>query len=256
MLRRFLPSAASGGASGRVPARVALAVLLVPLALAGGCKKKKPVEDDGDSGDGVAMAYDAPLAVSSLRPSTAEPQTPLDATLRGDGFGPDARVAVGGVDAAVRFRTEQALDLTIPGLPEGRHDLVVTLGDGTSATLRGALTVAPALPSCESATVHFALDSANLPREELAVLEKHAACWIDSGARLTIEGHCDERGTTDYNLALGQRRADSVVRWLIAEGLPADRLRAVTYGEERPVDTRSTEAAWKKNRRAEVRFER
>ena len=67
---------------------------------------------------------------------------------------------------------------------------------------------------------------------------------------VTIQGHCDERGTNEYNLALGDRRADSTKTFLVDLGISASRLTTVSYGEERPVDPRHNEEAWAKNRRA------
>ncbi|MEW5746244.1 MAG: peptidoglycan-associated lipoprotein Pal [Nitrospirota bacterium] len=69
-------------------------------------------------------------------------------------------------------------------------------------------------------------------------------------AKVVIEGHCDERGTDEYNLALGDKRAHSVREFLIALGIPSSRIDTVSYGEERPLCTESTEACWAKNRRA------
>ncbi len=71
----------------------------------------------------------------------------------------------------------------------------------------------------------------------------------DTSLRVTVEGHCDERGSTEYNLALGERRATAVQKALAAEGVDAKRMKVVSYGEERPVDPGHDEAAWAKNRR-------
>lgn len=73
--------------------------------------------------------------------------------------------------------------------------------------------------------------------------------------KLVIEGHCDERNTSEYNMALGDRRANSVKQYLINLGLPASRIRTVSYGEERPVDPAHNEGAWARNRRAEFVLE-
>ena len=69
--------------------------------------------------------------------------------------------------------------------------------------------------------------------------------------RVTVEGHCDERGTVEYNLALGERRAASVKRYLVEHGIAEGRIGVMSYGEERPLDAGHTEEAWAKNRRAE-----
>ena len=68
--------------------------------------------------------------------------------------------------------------------------------------------------------------------------------------RVTVEGHCDERGTVEYNLALGERRAKAAYDYLVSLGVPADRLKTVSYGKEVPVCTQSTEDCWQRNRRA------
>ena len=72
---------------------------------------------------------------------------------------------------------------------------------------------------------------------------------------LVVEGHCDERNTSEYNMALGDRRANSVKQYLISLGIPASRIRTISYGEERPVDPGHTEDAWAKNRRGEFVLE-
>jgi peptidoglycan-associated lipoprotein len=68
--------------------------------------------------------------------------------------------------------------------------------------------------------------------------------------KIQVEGHCDERGTQEYNLALGERRANSAKRYLASLGIPSDRVSIISYGEERPFDPAQTEDAWAKNRRA------
>ncbi len=99
--------------------------------------------------------------------------------------------------------------------------------------------------------VHFEFDSAVLTSDSQALLKKKAA-WLkkNSGARALIEGHCDERGTSEYNLALGDRRAESTKTFLVTLGISASRLTTVSYGEEKPIDTGKTERAYAKNRRA------
>ena len=81
---------------------------------------------------------------------------------------------------------------------------------------------------------------------------KSIASWMtkNAGARLSVEGHCDERGTNEYNLALGDRRAKAVRDALVALGVPASKLDVISYGEEKPLCTEQTEECWAKNRRA------
>ena len=99
--------------------------------------------------------------------------------------------------------------------------------------------------------VFFPLDSADLDDDGRAVANANAAMmrryptWV-----LTIEGHCDERGTAEYNLALGESRAVAVKTYLVSVGIPQDKLRTVSYGKEFPFDPGHDESAWSKNRRA------
>ena len=112
-----------------------------------------------------------------------------------------------------------------PGTPE---DFVVNVGD----------------------RVHFGFDRFDLTNEARDILRGQAEWLQQHGAiAVTVAGHADERGTREYNLALGERRAISVRNFLIALGVEPDRIRTVSYGKERPVDPASTEESWSKNRR-------
>lgn len=99
--------------------------------------------------------------------------------------------------------------------------------------------------------IHFDLDKSNLTPEARKILERHAD-WLakHEDCNLLIEGHCDERGTTEYNLALGERRAASAAKYLTDLGIDKARIETISYGEERPLDPGHNEEAWAKNRRA------
>ena len=99
--------------------------------------------------------------------------------------------------------------------------------------------------------VFFDLDKFNVKPDARATLEKQAA-WLKkhSGLTITIEGHADERGTREYNLALGDRRANSAKDYLTALGISPGRIKTISYGKERPVALGSNEEAWSQNRRA------
>jgi peptidoglycan-associated lipoprotein len=99
--------------------------------------------------------------------------------------------------------------------------------------------------------VLFALDSYDLDAEARATLDRQAA-WLSeySQVTITIEGHCDERGTREYNLALGDRRANSAKNYLASRGVSAGRISTISYGKERPAAEGSDEGAWAQNRRA------
>jgi peptidoglycan-associated lipoprotein len=97
----------------------------------------------------------------------------------------------------------------------------------------------------------FELDSAEVSPAGQATLQADAAVMKKFPAwQITIEGHCDERGTAEYNLALGERRAVAAKNYLVSLGIPADKLRIVSYGKEFPFDAGHDDAAWQKNRRA------
>jgi len=100
-------------------------------------------------------------------------------------------------------------------------------------------------------TVYFGFDSSELAGEAQATLDRQAAFLnVNPTMVVVIEGHADERGTREYNLALGDRRAVAVRDYLLAKGLNAARVRTVSYGKERPAVSGSNEEAWAKNRRA------
>jgi peptidoglycan-associated lipoprotein len=119
----------------------------------------------------------------------------------------------------------------LPGqpVPGTQEDLEVTVGD----------------------RVYFDYDSTVLDEEATAILDRQAA-WLKQypDVRVTIEGHTDERGTREYNLALGDRRAHAVRNYLVALEVPDDRLLTISYGEERPAEPGHDETAWALNRRA------
>ena len=99
--------------------------------------------------------------------------------------------------------------------------------------------------------IYFEYDEYQIRPAAKAVLQK-VSNWLLShrGAKVSVEGHCDERGTNEYNLALGDRRAKSVRDYLVALGVPSRRIETISYGEEKPVCSEKTEACFSKNRRA------
>jgi peptidoglycan-associated lipoprotein len=105
--------------------------------------------------------------------------------------------------------------------------------------------------SVTSDTIHFDVDMYDIDPQARAVLDSQAA-WLARypNVRATIEGHCDERGTREYNLALGDRRANAAKNYLVARGVSPARLTTISYGKERPIAMGSDEAAYAQNRRA------
>jgi len=115
-----------------------------------------------------------------------------------------------------------------PANPGTQEDLVVNVGD----------------------RVFFGFDKSDLSEEARATLDRQSA-WLKkySSINVTIEGHCDERGTREYNLALGDRRAEAVKNYLVADGIGAGRVKTISYGKERPAVLGHNEEAWAQNRR-------
>lgn len=100
--------------------------------------------------------------------------------------------------------------------------------------------------------IHYSFDSFALSPEARAILDDKVE-WLRSNpsAMVTVEGHCDERGTREYNLALGDRRAKSAKKYLVDSGIAGSRIATISYGEERPLENSKSEMAWAKNRRAQ-----
>ncbi len=99
-------------------------------------------------------------------------------------------------------------------------------------------------------TVHFDYNQYNLRDEDRGILQRQAA-WLQKypQVRVTVEGHCDERGTREYNLALGARRANAVKEYLVGLGVSGGRVDTISYGKERPICTQSSEDCYAQNRR-------
>lgn len=122
---------------------------------------------------------------------------------------------------------------------------------------RAAEEAAAAARAIVEEVVHFDYDRATIRPDALAALTRKAAVLLaNPDLVVRVEGHADERGSTEYNLALGQRRADAVKAQLVRLGVAAERIEAVSLGESRPLDTAGTEGAWARNRRAEFRIVR
>lgn len=100
--------------------------------------------------------------------------------------------------------------------------------------------------------IHFDFDKYHIRPQDADILKQNAEVLKRfPNVKIQIEGHCDERGTEEYNLALGERRANSTKRYLISLGIASDRISTISYGEERPIDPAQNEEAWAKNRRAQ-----
>jgi peptidoglycan-associated lipoprotein len=124
-------------------------------------------------------------------------------------------------------------------------------GGAPGAPVSGAAGLDQARQDFQNADIMFEYDSFSLTAEAKKVLaDKARFLNAHPGIKVLIEGHCDERGTAEYNLALGERRAKAAQEYLVFLGVGAQRLSTISYGEEKPLDPEANEAAWAKNRRA------
>jgi peptidoglycan-associated lipoprotein len=137
-----------------------------------------------------------------------------------------------------------------PPATEANEGADLSALDGSGAITRDMLSDANG-EGGPLADIRFNYDEATLSDEARATLDKHAQ-WIQAhpGLRIRVEGHCDERGTVEYNLALGDKRAQAARDYLVSRGVPAGRLTAVSYGKERPIVPGHDEASFARNRRA------
>lgn len=119
-----------------------------------------------------------------------------------------------------------------------------------SVTSANALQQAATEAQTSLAAVYFGFDSSALDKTARDTLQKDFS--LLNGKTVKIEGHCDERGSDEYNLALGEKRAHAAQQYLITLGFPADRLSTISYGKERPAVPGHDEASWARNRRADV----
>jgi peptidoglycan-associated lipoprotein len=134
--------------------------------------------------------------------------------------------------------------------PGGNADATVSIAVNTPAPVTEAKTSSiDELFLQEVADAYFDYDSAELRPDARQAIQKDAAFFKQYPTmRVTIEGHCDERGSTEYNLALGQRRANAVMQYLVSLGIPESRLNATSWGKEKPFCMEATEACYAKNR--------
>jgi len=129
----------------------------------------------------------------------------------------------------------------------------VSTDDATAKPAAATHSVKSLASKPASSSVYFAFDSADLDAAGSATLDGYAAWLNDHGAiSVTIEGNCDQRGSREYNLALGQQRADSVKAYLVARGVSASNVDTVSFGEERAACSGTGEACWAQNRHADI----
>ena len=135
--------------------------------------------------------------------------------------------------------------LGIPGGQVGYNGAVIV--DNSAAVITGAENL--------QAVVYFAFDSSEITAQAASVLNQHVSLLNSNpAAGVVIAGHTDERGSREYNMALGERRAQAARNYLAAQGVAANNIRVISYGEERPAAAGNTEEAYAQNRRAELSY--
>lgn len=231
-----------------------LVLALATIAVVGGCKKKQV-----PAAPPAAPPPPAPKATLSVSPESIDR----------------------GASATLTWSTQDATNVSIEGIgsvqPSGSKSVspststtyrLTATGAGGSVDATARLTVVeppppPSQPQAEAAPsdealfaqsakdIYFDYDRYDLRAEDKAAIEADAAFFkAHPSMKFTIEGHCDERGSTDYNMALGDNRANAARSALIQAGVPANQIRVISYGKEKPFCTESTESCWQQNRRA------
>lgn len=237
---------------------VALVLALAAMMFLSACKKKQVAQPPPPPPPPPA----APTASLSANPTTVEKGQPTTLT----------------------WSTENATDVTIEGIgavqPSGSQSVtpqdsttyrLVAKGPGGTQEATARITVTqppPPPPPPPSASeeelfsqnvkdVFFDYDKFDLRPGDDATVQA-AATWLKANpnVKFTIEGHCDERGSTEYNLALGDNRANAVRQALVNAGIGADRIKTISYGKEKPFCTDSNEACWQQNRRAHFVYQK
>jgi len=233
---------------------------VMPFLFASKCKERQKEKDKDEIIDVIHPASE--LQVLGIDPGTMEAGVSFPAAVTGTGFLEGATVMIGMqtlVDA--EWISGNQLSISVPALSPGDYDIEVENPNGQKHILQAGLWIQDPdemaknnEAKCENLTVYFDLDKSTITDESQQELETRKDCLSLSSIRIRVEGHCDERGTTEYNIALGQRRANAVERYLIGSGVVPSMIETVSYGEEKPVVQGSNPDAWKQNRRAEIIF--
>ena len=223
------------------------------------CKKKNVATDPKDIITEGALKPNSPE--SDLRLISVDPDSVLvgvrtPARAMGMGFQEGAVLYIDDTPiSGVELMDESVLSFSIPALGQGSHDLKVENPTGETHTLLSAILAEPEEeklpPECKEIVFYFAMDEYKLNPDAQALLDERKDCF-SMDYQYRIEGHCDERGTTEYNISLGLKRAEILQKYLETQGVGNRRIETVSYGEERPNEQGDSEDSWSKNRRAVI----
>jgi len=232
---------------------IAIAGLVATVGLLVGCPKPKPPPAQTDE----TPPPRAKVEITDVRPGSTNEGSAVTVTVEGWGFTDGSEVYLGSLqargvdvfdDGELTFRAAE-------DLRAGDYDVRVVTPDGDQGVALGAFRVkarASGEGDCVLRTVYFEFNEFKLADSTRQTLGDNAACIEKSGlTKLRLEGHADERGSTEYNLSLGQRRGESVRSYLVNLGVSDAIIRVVSYGEERPAEDGFSERVWAKNRRVE-----
>jgi peptidoglycan-associated lipoprotein len=196
-----------------------LVVLVFSLSMFAGCAEKKAVVKEGSAQD-QQMAAD-----QAAKDAAAKDKAAADAAAK---------------EAADRLAREQA-----------EREAAERLAREKASKEQVAKVEAATVAVDAVKDIYFDFDKSNIRPDAREVLKANTDYFLkNSAASMIVEGHCDERGTAEYNMALGQRRAQEAKKYLVNLGVKGSAIKAISYGKERPVDAGHDEAAWAKNRRA------
>jgi peptidoglycan-associated lipoprotein len=208
-------------------AGLAVLVLFLSVAFLAGCAKKASLKEEAAVTRGQGPVVQAPMRAATDDQAARE-KAQREQALREQALREQALRDQAAKDAAAKAAKE-ASERDRRGVAEKQ------------AAILGELQIRD---------IYFDFDKYNLKSEDQAVLKAAAPAYLKYGNyNLVIEGNCDERGTVEYNLALGQKRADVAAKYLIDLGIAKERIKTISYGKERPLDSGHNESAWAKNRR-------
>ena len=232
---------------------------LVPFLFAAKCRKKdKEAEVVDTQAEVIEVSRpESKIQVTGIDPSSIEAGRTNWAQVSGIGFVEASEVYIGPDRiSSIDFRSGNSLAVAIPPVDPGTYDVRVENPDGEAHTLRGALvatSVQDGIPAeCRQIVLYFDLDKSSLDDAMRTTLSERESCFALEQVSYRVEGHADERGTTDYNIALGAKRAESLQRHRQSLGVAPGRIETISFGEERPANAGHDEKSWAENRRAVV----
>ena len=187
----------------------------------------------------------APACAKTPGVSVASAPAPGGATARESGSEPGGGTGPAGGAGPAQGRQETPTPIPTPAPAPGQA------GGPPPATVAPRPRLSEFAAVADLRDVYFDFDKYDIRPDDAKILDANAK-WLNANAgyAFLVEGHCDERGTDEYNLALGERRAKATLNYLVAQGVAANRATIISYGKERPVCTERSEACWAKNRRA------